>query len=207
MALTGQTCRMVRCLICLGLFGFMTSGGVAQTVYFPKGALAAQPQPDQFKSEWYSHQLIALEEPSLLEASRSSVEQYRFLWVRTFHHPVVIRLVVNADGSGTLTEKIASGQGGYDPGKLDHNVLRPITAKEVGSYLSMIRKAKFWSLPTYPPPSSMIGCDGSEWIIEGVKGGEYHVVNRWTPGKGPVFELGMAMLGLTSIKVPKNEMY
>jgi len=82
----------------------------AQDSYFPKGALSDYDRVDIGKADWYSGQLRALDEPSLLEEAKNpSLESYRFVWLRTFHHPVAVRLDIMADGSGKLTVKIASG--------------------------------------------------------------------------------------------------
>src|SRR5262245_51972945 len=94
----------------------------AQTKFFPPGTLGETKQLDQFVSDWYTKQLKALKEPSLWELSKKSVPQaYRFLWLRSFHHPVAIRLDINADGTARLTTKMTSGAGGYAPGKLIQN--------------------------------------------------------------------------------------
>ena len=82
---------------------------------FHPGSLDDSPRGDQFLYEWYSKQPKALDEPSLWTLSKTQKEQsYRFLWLRTFHHPAAVRIDVN--GTSRLTTKIASGAGGYAPG-------------------------------------------------------------------------------------------
>jgi hypothetical protein len=127
--------------------------------------------------------LKALEESSLLQmAQNSSGKSYRFVWLRTFHHPVVVRVDVRADGIGELTSKTER-------------------------FLATIKKAHFWELPTHETPATE-GCDGSQWIIEGVKNGKYHALDRWTPGKGAVQALGLAFaLGLAQMRIPKGQFY
>jgi hypothetical protein len=39
-------------------------------------------------------------------------------------------------------------------------------------------QAKFWSLPT--EDRRVVGCDGTEWIMEGRRRGIYRVVDRWS---------------------------
>ena len=52
------------------------------------------------------------------------------------------------------------------------------------------------------------GTDGSQWVIEGVRAGRYHVVDRWTPSKGVVRELGLMLaFDLAKMDIPKNEIY
>ena|ERR1039458_4389217 len=92
--------------------------GLAQ--FFPKSSL--DPRGDDFKANWYSTQLRALQEPSLFAlATNRKAESYRFLWLRTFHHPVAVRVDLQADGSWMLVTKVANGAGGYSPGSVTTN--------------------------------------------------------------------------------------
>jgi hypothetical protein len=150
--------------------------------------------------------LRALDEPSLLEEAKTpSPQSYRFVWLRTFHHPVAVRLDIMSDGTGKLTVKIANGAGGYKPGKLIENTSPSVTPEQTVKFLQQVKEAGFWELSSYEKTS---GCDGAEWIIEGVKDGKYHVVDRWTPSKGPVRELGMTLaFDLAHLKIQKDELY
>lgn len=78
-------------VLLLLLFG---AGSLAQTGYFPPGALTADSRNEEFLSSWYTQELNALQEPSLWALSKTQKEQsYRFLWLRTFHHPVAFELM------------------------------------------------------------------------------------------------------------------
>jgi hypothetical protein len=179
---------------------------MSQDSYFPSGALSDYDRVDSFKARWYSDQLRALKEPSLLqEADNPSRQSYRFVWLRTFHHPVAVRLDIMSDDTGKLTVKVANGAGGYKPGKLVENTSPSVTQRQTDKFLEQVKDAGFWELSSYEKTS---GCDGAEWIIEGVKDRKYHVVDRWTPSKGPVRELGMTLaLDLAQLKIPKDELY
>jgi len=178
----------------------------AQQSYFPDKAFSKDRRASNFKAEWYSSQLAALEEPSLLKmAGRSTTETYRFVWLRTFNHPVSVRLDVHRDGTGTLTTKVASGAGGYKPGKLVTNLARNLSKEETQRVIDRIERANLWSLPGYLDKQ---GLDGSEWVIEGVSQGSYHVISRWSPEDGPVYDMGtMFVFDLAHLSVPKNEIY
>lgn len=165
----------------------------AQTKFFPPGALSERKDVDQFVSDWYSKQLKGLEEPSLWELSKTlGTQAYRFLWLRTFHHPVAIRLEISADGTSRLTTKMASGAGGYDPGKLMQNDVTTLTKERTDWFLQVIEQNSFWKLPTRD--ETRMGFDGAQWIIEGVKDGSYHIVDRWSPERGEVRAIGLAMI-------------
>jgi hypothetical protein len=188
------------CLLLMSLFIQATSKH-----YFPDGSLDRR--GDNFKTDWYSRQLIALEEPSLSEMAKiSTAESYRFIWLRSFHHPIVVRLEPKQDGTSLLTVKIGSGAGGYPPGKLSESYTRMLTVQQTQRFLALLTQTDFWRLPN--PVDDNPGEDGSQWLIEGVKGGKYHVVDRWSPKKGPVRELGMMLaFELAGIKVPTQEIY
>jgi hypothetical protein len=180
---------------------------IAQETYFPKKTFADDPQSDQFKIDWYSQELKVLDEPSLFElAKKPSCESYRFLWLRTFHHPVAIRLDVRADGTGVITSKVASGTGGFRPGHLAENSSRPLLRAQTQAFLAVFNNVEFWSLPSRL--NDQPGPDGSQWVIEGVKAGKYHIVDSWMPQQGPVRELGLYLaIELALLRIPKNELY
>lgn len=173
--------------------------------FFPKSSLDLR--GDDFKAKWYSKQLNALGEPSLFALARNrEAESYRFLWLRTFHHPVAVRVDLQPDGSWILITKVASGAGGYSPGTLTTNACRKLSAHEIQSFLSKVKSDGFWNAPN--PIDDQTGTDGSQWIIEGVKEGRYHVIDRWTPKDAPARDLGLFLVfDLARLNIPKNEVY
>jgi hypothetical protein len=180
-----------------------------QVKYFPDGVLSAVKRSDQFRSDWYSRQLQALKEPSLWELSKSKEEKsesYRFLWLRTFHHPVAIRVDVRADGVARLVVKMASGAGGFAPGELTRDETVTLEKMQTDRALAIFEKDGFWKLESFD--ESKIGADGSQWILEGVKGGKYHVVDRWSPTDGAVRLIGLSLIkDFAKLKIPAKEIY
>jgi hypothetical protein len=189
--------------ICFAVVALLVSGSatVAQNAYFPKGAFYDSPRADQFKSEWYSKQLTALEEPSLMAlAATHKGESYRFLWLRTFDHPIAVRIQVSADGTSQLTKKMTSGAGGFGAGHLVLSKTSTLTKEQTDAFLAMVNDSNLWKLPTTQKDQ---GVDGAQWIIELAKDGVYHVVDRWSPRDGPVRETGMMMVhDLGKLDVP-----
>ncbi len=189
-------------LTILCLLGTSTS---AQVRYFPNGVLSADRRADEFTLKWYGGQLAALQEPSLWESSKTQQTQsYRFLWLRTFHHPVAIRVDVNADGTSQLTTKMTSGAGGYAPGKLIKNATA-LSKEQTEWFLGKIEQYKFWRLA---PVQETIGDDGAQWIVEGIKDRAYDVVDRWTPRDGDVRAIGLVFIkDLAKLKIAPAELY
>ncbi len=195
----------VRIFVC-STFLVAATLSFGQASFFPDRSLGKDnPHPD-----WYSKHLNALHEPSLWESSKTQKAQtYRFLWLRTFHHPIAIRLDVKPAGNSLLTTKISSGQGGYEPGRLIRNSTQKLSKQQTAWFLARIEELQFWSLPTKEAEEpNVINLDGAEWVLEGTKDGDYHLVDRWSPDKGAVHALGIIMLiDLAKLKLLYQEVY
>ena len=189
-------------LLSVFFFGSMAASGQQ---FFPTGTFSSNNEKlDSFKSRWYSEQLTALKEPSLFESKLDgTVQSYRFLWLRSFHPPVAIRVLIHADGSGTLVTKMADGAGGYKPGNLIVDKTEPLSADRVKKISENIRRLGYWTLPERD--TNREGFDGSQWVIEGVRGGTYRLVDRWSPENGPVRELGLYFIRELSGSYLKDE--
>lgn len=183
---------------------FSSIPAIAQS-FFPAGSFDPDNvRHDSFMAGWYSTQLTALQESSLLEAKNDpSAQIYRFLWLRSFHRPVAIRVEVHPDGAATVVTKIADGAGGYMPGKLSVDKTEQVPAMETNAFLGKIGELKYWTLPERDPERP--GLDGAQWVIEGIDHGKYRVVDRWTPKNGAVRELGLYFLRKLSKLDLKNE--
>lgn len=186
----------------------ISSAATAQTQYFPKGIFSNDASNDQFVDEWYSEQLTVLKEPSEFNrASNPSLESYRFLWLRTFHHPIAVRIDLSKDGSAVLTTKMASGAAGFPNkrGYMIENISRPLLPEQTQELLLELNRTCFWQLPAV---DQYRGDDGAEWIVEGVKNGKYHLVTRWSPQEGPVHELGLVFIfGLAHMPISRKDIY
>ncbi len=169
----------------------------AQPAYFPANVFSKRADLHNFINSWYSRQLTALQEPSLY-TSEPPHHVYRFTWLRSFHPPIAIRIELPSHSLGTLTAKRTDGAGGYEPGEVDLNTSFELTPSETQEFLSKIEQCQFWRLPTR---EEVDGLDGARWIIEGKQETRYHIVDRWSPEKGCVRELGLYFLKLSRINV------
>ena len=169
--------------------------------FFPKGVFAesswqtADLNRDDFVNDWYGKFLKAMKEPSLLDVTEKNTEVYRFLWLRTFDHPISVR--IEHDPSVTKLIFIEmSGQGGYEPGKLIRRTEKPIDDEKWSSFLKLLDQADFWNLEK---DKGIGGTDGSEWVVEGFRDGRYHLVDRWSPDEGKYREFCTYLLKLSGI--------
>jgi hypothetical protein len=171
---------------------------MGRLLYFPPGVFSTNEWRDQFRRDWYSKHLEAMHEASFYFPDSSEEESYRFLWLRSFHHPVAVR--VRSSGGGLLiTVKELSGAGGHDPGKLTVNRTRKVAKEEWDEFIRLIEQTCYWGLPT--EDEGLIGEDGAQWILEGVRSSRYHIVDRWSPRNGSYREACLYMLKLSGLGV------
>lgn len=169
--------------------------------YFPPGALdPSDPRSDSFRNHWYSQQLEAMGEAVLKPAGDTKV--YRFTWLRSFHHPVAVR-IVDANGKCFLHAIELDGAGGYAPGNIFRSKNLKLTVGKCTEVEQLMQAAGFWRLA---PHEESNGRDGAEWIVEGV-GAEYKAVARWSPKSGPIREIGEKFLALSGWEYPAEEVY
>jgi hypothetical protein len=178
--------------------------------YFPAHTWHAEASKDAFVVDWYSKHLTALQEPSLWEISKSSKQQiYRFLWLRSFHAPIAVRLNINADGTAILTTKITNGKGGYEAGRLTQNKSKKLSKDQTQWFLDGVEELEYWKVPSMEEEDpQFVRVDGAQWIMEAVKDGTYKIVDRWSPEKGPIRVLGLIMLiDLAKLKLLFQDVY
>jgi len=178
----------------------LASAALPAQQYFPPSVLPSASQ--------YSKYLKAMREPSLWELAQrdSNAEVYRFLWLRSFHHPIAIRVVVRSNGSGWMNARMTSGRGGAEPGGIRRYSTSWLRKGLTLEWLAMLESTHFWHQPslldTNSPP------DGAHWIFEGVRNGQYHVIDRWSPAAGdPVRTAGVLALKFARFKIRPAEVY
>jgi hypothetical protein len=169
------------------------------------------PGIDAFHGDWYGKQLQALQELPLCCDATDRGRVVRFIWLRSFHHPVVIRLNESMNGSWRAVTKIGTGAGGYEPGTILSQAQRTLTADQAATVVSLFNPTSwFWSTMSSTRTASVancprdpgnecvtIGVDGAQWIVEVRDGDRYHYVDRWSPESGPVRKLGEQLMALS----------
>jgi hypothetical protein len=178
----------------------------ASEYFFPAGVLEpSRSDLDVFVRASYSKHLRVMGEPSLSCGPTAGGDTYRFVWLRTFHRPIAVR--VNHDSNGTrLVAVELTGLGGYDPGSIAARVEKSLSETDWRLLTAALSNTSFWSMPTRPAKPTL-GADGSQWIMEGRRGGEYHIVDRWTPREGLYRDAGLSFLKLAGISIPGGDIY
>ena len=168
--------------------------------------LHAVPSADEFKRNWYTKFLKAMNEPTVTQLGAENREVYRFLWLRTFHRPIAIRLERH-DDDRTLVVKELDGEGGYEPGRISKDVSRTVSIKEWDKFISLFEDARCWEMP----PDTGLAADGALWLLEGYCNGKYHATSRHCPranGSDAAFcGVCLYLLACSEIEVYPSEIY
>jgi hypothetical protein len=178
--------------------------------FFPEGVFDEKKDVSESIADRYSGHLKALREVPLWNAAKQTKGTvYRFLWLHSFDHPVVVRLALNGDATGTLVVKVTSGGGGYKPGRLIENRTKKLSKQQTQWFLDRVEELKYWELPTREEQAAnVVNLDGAHWIVEAIKDGEYKVVDRWPPANGPIKAIGIMMtIDLANMKLLYQDVY
>jgi hypothetical protein len=201
--------RTEKKLVNEGQFDTLATPSDSLTFYFPFKSSwqdTTNNALDTFVNTWYSKMLFGLKEP-VLKAYSGDKEVYRFTWLRTFHHPVSLRLE-KQNNIIRLMVKVANGAGGYEPGQVIADTTINVTKEEWQTFTGKVETGKFWELQTETRDDD--GKDGSEWILEAVKENKYHIVTRWTPTNekyGSFRAIGEYLIALAKLQGDTNFNY
>ena len=166
------------------------------------GSQSRPPGPDL--SEYYNACLEAFEEQPLGLTAQCGRECYRFLWLRTFNRPVLLRFS-NYDGSYCLSYKELEGQSGYQIGALVVNKEIQLDAKQWAEIKAILTYADFYTLEPYD--LLWFGFDGAYWVLEGRCDTHYHLVDRWSPGLTAYREACIQLLRYSGVTFGQREIY
>ncbi len=140
--------------------------------YFPPQTFTSPAA--SFQTYWYSRDLFALGQRPLWPPSPSATV-FRFTYLGAFTGPKCVMLTVLPDGSGTVSMKALNPS--HDQLSIDES--KAASAEQVSRFFDALKKANYWNAAAEVPSR---GLDGAEWIIEGVRDGQYRIVLRWCPG-------------------------
>jgi hypothetical protein len=182
-----------------GLGQEIGSLSAAEGTYFPENL----PLHDELTKRFfnlYAQDFGKLNEPSFL-TSHTHKTSYRFLWLRSFHPAVVVRVSKVGETQNLSVKELSRS----DQLLVDHK--RSLTKQEWAELMKFVDESCFWEFPT--STSDPIANDGSWWILEGAEQNYYHVATRQSPQSSSYRELCLYMLKLSGLPldVAKNEIY
>jgi len=144
-----------------------------------------------------------MSEPSLSCGPRADGFAYRFLWLRSFHHPIAVRLE-KVGPQAVLSTAELDGTGGHAPGKILKQTQRALSPAEQSKFEAKLNDVGFWEMRR---DQDRFGSDGAQWILEGIDNGQYQVVQRWSPGPGAFSDVCVLLLDLAGFRIPATEFY
>lgn len=177
----------------------------AEGGYFPEKTFYQDEDRNRFINNWYTRYLIQMTEPSLLISAKEDVT-YRFLWLRSFHSTVVVRLWSEGERQ-MVSVKELSRKTETQSSQLLVDQTRSLKKEEWAAFMKLIDEACFWEVPV--TSDGPIAMDGAWWVLEGADRGFYHVAIRQTPDSGSYRELCIYMLKLSGLPLDasKGEIY
>jgi hypothetical protein len=152
-----------------------------------------------------------MKEPSMLSLTDCSAESYRFLWLRSFHAPIAVRLW-RSNGQHFLVVKQLRSRDDDRPGKILISRINSLSEEEWNNFKKLLHESSFWKLlveePTVvnPDGSITVYADGAQWIMEGASDNCYHIVDRHS-AKGEYREACLYLLKLSGLQVKKANIY
>ena len=168
-------------------------------------------------------QLYASREPLLGENRSENVEPETMDIVRlTIGHALrcdyeIIRVVKVGDAY-TLVSKILDGCVPRFPAPGRVNV-RSVERTEWDNLVSLLVESGFWTAPTWADRMReeraqydeckrtsesceiIVRLDGSMWTVEALIGGQYRLVDEWSPDSGVVFDLAAQLAAMARINL------
>jgi hypothetical protein len=167
----------------------LTSSGIGSQQYLkqgPKQSASDEPvyfPPGRNEAGLFPYVLYHLKEPSFLEAAKDpSVISFRMSvlghmtgWMLS------VRLDLNADGSGQITSATSTWPA------TPKRESKSVSPTEIKAFLQLVDKVGFWSMTKIEETTGVV--DGDEWLVEGVRNGSFHFVQRANPRPGPIMEI------------------
>jgi hypothetical protein len=147
-----------------------------QSDYFPGGVFSLPNSPvGDSLSAGFSVFLSGIQEPSLFKATNDKdAHSYRILVLESpAANVVAVRLTIRPDGKGEFVFKSSIRN------QMNSQVAGSVSVSMVDAFLHAVDQANFWSLS--PAEAEPPGFDGTSWVLEGVRGGQYHVAYRLNP--------------------------
>lgn len=190
------------------------SASYATAASQPKVLCSDVPAPDQIFRGEYCAGLQEMHEPIVpLEGHPESLEVYRFLWFRSFHPAVIIRIDIARNMTGFLTLHAAKTITSFSDLQVvtadkPINSTTTLSRQQVAVFRKLVASKKFWTLPSQfhldmgfgpfssplPKGQEIVVSDGAQWVIEGQSRSRYHIIGDEGGFPGPVWDIGLAML-------------
>ncbi|MDR0322310.1 MAG: hypothetical protein LBI28_12485 [Treponema sp.] len=173
--------------------------------YFPKNSFSDSDDLDAFVQTWYGEHLDVLDNENLIFLNKglfkrflnkSKINVIRFTCLRTFHSPFSIKVIW--DNNAKLIYNMSNGAGGYSAGELINHFEKSLNNDQINNLTEIIHSYNIFNQPSVIDES---GFDGSQWIIEINMDGNYKVIDRWSPKRGMIYDIGKYLVELSGEEI------
>ena len=174
----------------------VTVEAVVVPPFFPPYQLASPLRLHDIYASIYAQLLVAAGEDPLLDVFDSRREILRFVWSRSQHHKMVVRVDATKSEILLTAKEIGGWNTEKEPFQLLKTEHRVLTTKQWQSIKDLFARADFWNLGYYDPPHIK---DGAGWLTERVVGERYHVAHIWSPETGRYRAACLRLLELSGL--------
>jgi len=168
--------------------------------HYPEGSLSDTARLDRSRNDRYSRHLGAMSEPVLKPSQAGRV--YRFLWLRSFHHPIAVRVDRDHVGARVVAVEL-DGPEGYRPINLLKRRETALSEQQADAFERALSADGLWTIPSHDDRRDRQMIDGAEWVIEAATT-QHRVITRRSPRNDPARAMGerfLAIAGLASEEV------
>jgi hypothetical protein len=135
---------------------------------------------DSFFKQWYSGVLYKLKEP-ILYNYQGEGQSIRFVWLRSFKNPVVIRLNSFDDTVYVNIKELTIKYSTEEVPEIVKDTMITLDAEKWQESLSRLEVNNFWNAMTEDTSSNTVK-DATAWFLECRLANKYHCVNRSDAG-------------------------
>lgn len=154
-------------------------------------------------AEWLEGHLVNLQENCIYNYEiKQNSTIYRFTWLRSFHHPIAIR-IEKIENEIMLYWKVGKGAGGYEPKGLKKSGEKRLSLKEWTKFESLVKESNFDSLPN---ESYTLMTDGATWTLERKNSESFKAHNTNLPSI-EISKACLLLIDLSNIKVKDDDKY
>jgi hypothetical protein len=166
--------------------------------YFPERTFDARGGfHNEVTPKWFGAELAARDEPVLSCPRPGQAEAYRLLFLPSFTDTWSVRVERAAGGAALEATRLPATQDLPTKARPKERRQRRLSPAEWNRLAAAVAAADFWNLPS---PEVHLGEDGETWVVEGLRPGAYHAVERWEPRDGtPYRALGATLLDLAGL--------
>jgi hypothetical protein len=127
---------------------------------------------------YHAFYITAFREPLLSCGASPDDESYRLLWLPSFEDPIAVRIYRRGTQYGLVAVVLEDrGPGGdFSKRAIKKRLDKTLSPAEWRRAVAMLEELGFWRLKTNPDDT--FGIDGTLYVMEGSRGGRYHVADR-----------------------------